>query len=514
MCWLCYRESEPLRYNHSQSSQPILFRAITFSQDTAGQGEIASISGAFAVSRHTMPCGAIRRTKPSSCSEKPGFGVVFPVFIEARTVWTFNVHAECWDLVSCRVSDQTACATVWCKALISLNWETHPFLSGFKTVESPRLLVTAKPPCGKNYRRLSLQRLTSFDGLARELGLNRLPTVHETIPLKQLGLCAPNHESLIRPRKGTDAFSKLPEEILQQIIQFMPTLDLLRLRLASRPAAYVSRLAALPRSFWLSRFTPPFEMGFALPEHQDPDLDWRALYFLIRRALRRDVIALPRAESFLARLAKRRHWWERLGEIVELYSRWGPGRKPEGMPFGPGPTRFLQRRKYAAAQLRADGEKERRYATVRMPFSAVAGTIPAVGVSTVKMGGRRYIAGLRFFYGGSRLPGCLGYVLEGAETIVHLEACESLRGIKVRLNADAIQALMLVLERHSGSLRSAEWIGDPAPDSFRDPSTRTVVLMRSSGEAPCEFEARLDVRTAGDFAWHPSPPRGPQFREC
>ncbi|GAB1316020.1 hypothetical protein MFIFM68171_06230 [Madurella fahalii] len=404
--------------------------------------------------------------------------------------WTFRVHAECWDLVSCRVSDPAACATVWCKALISLNWNLYPLLSGPRIPETPRLLMTTKPPCGKNYRRLSLQQLPSFEGLAAELGLSHIPTFQKAISLDQLGLYAPSHESLVRPGQGTDVFAKLPEEILQQIIRFTPTLGLLSLRLASRPAAYVSRMAALPRSFWLSRFTPPFEMGFALPERHDPDLDWRALYFLIRRALRQNVIALPRADSFLARLAKRRHWWERLGEIAELYSHWGPGRELEGIQFT-GPT-WLHHKKYAAAQLKGDWGKERRYLTVRMPFSAAAGTLSAVGMSTVKLSGQRYISGLRFFYGGSRLPECLGYVLERAETVVHLEEGESLRGIKVRFNADAIQALKLVLGRHPGGLRVTEWIGDVGPDPSREESSRTTALMRSSGEAPCEVAASFD----------------------
>jgi hypothetical protein len=43
------------------------------------------------------------------------------------------------------------------------------------------------------------------------------------------------------------------------------------------------------------------------------------MYFLVRRALLRHCVVFPRMESpLLARLAKRRYWWERLRGVVEI----------------------------------------------------------------------------------------------------------------------------------------------------------------------------------------------------
>ena len=335
MCWLCRRETEILRYNHAPDSRPTLFRDITFSQVAGVEGQ-ASISPIITSPKQPIPRGAARRTKLSSpCSRKTDHELVLdPVYDPSTHTWTFRVHADCWDLVACRVSNTIACATAWCKALISLNWNLGPFPSAPSTHETPKLILGPAPSCKKNYRRLSLEQLDNFDGLATELGLERLPTVvHQTVTLQDLGLATSPQEHHRRPQTGNDTFASLPDEILQQIIQFTSTSDLSNLRLASKTIAHISRLDALPRSFWFSRFAPPFEMGFALPKQYDRDLDWRALYFLIRRARLWNMIPLPRTDSCLARLAKRGYWWERLSVIPELYSVSVTGRQLEGAPL-------------------------------------------------------------------------------------------------------------------------------------------------------------------------------------
>jgi hypothetical protein len=434
--------------------------------------------------------------------EKINRDPVSSVYNEATRTWAFHVHADCWELVACRVSDPIACATTWCKALISLNWNLGLFPSGSKTSESPSLVMAATTPSKKNYRRLSLQRLDTFDGLSAELGLDHLPTVYEPVTLEGLGLFTLNRECLTRTSKGNDVFAALPDEILQQIIQCTPTTDLLNLRLASRRIAHTSRLATLPRGFWFSRFLPPFEMGFALAEQFDRNLDWRALYFLIRRAMRRDTIALPRADSCLARLAKRRHWWERLREIPELYSVWGAaGGTLEGIllsrPMSMPNTQHLRGRDEdvgcVAARLRGDDGAERCHSTVCLPLSARHGSISAVGVSVIELGGLRCISGLQFFYKGAKAPERLGYVLEQAETVVRLGPGESFLGFKVRCDVDAIRALKIIIRGLSGRLRITEWIGGVEAPSSSDAATQTAILVRRLGEAPCSLVASFDV---------------------
>jgi hypothetical protein len=299
-----------------------LFTEITFPHNVAGRETTANISATVAEPGLGLARRVDKRRRSSSATEdtNPEHDTVrHPVYNKTTKTWMFRVHADCWDLVACRVSDPTACATAWCKSLISTNWGFHDLAPVSKPPQLPKGLVGTTTPWGKNYRRISMQRLDSFDGLEAELGLDHLPTVHQPLSLSELGLHAHTAEPLSWPRKATDPFAALPTEILQQVVEYTSTPDLVSLRLASGAVACVSRPANLPRSFWRSRFEPPFELGFVSPERAAADLDWRGMYFLVRRALLRHCVVFPRMESpLLARLAKRRYWWERLRGVVEI----------------------------------------------------------------------------------------------------------------------------------------------------------------------------------------------------
>ncbi|KAK3995315.1 hypothetical protein QBC44DRAFT_234261 [Cladorrhinum sp. PSN332] len=321
ICWLCGQESEIIRYWRSLNPRAALYRLITLSGEGVNHANISRI--------YSRPISFLPRyTARKRCYDT----VPSPAYSHATHRWTFRVHVDCWDLVSSRVSDPTVLATNWCRALITMNWK-YTYLGLLPThSNSPRLLLSQISPDKKtkNYRRLSLEILESFDGLQVELRLPQLPTNRLPIPLDQLGLSTLNQVALSSISNCNDPFSGLPQALLQQIIQSLPTSDLLNLRLASKPMAQVSTLDALPRSFWLSRFTPPFEMGFALPARFDQNLDWRGLYFLIRNACkvygRTTSNPAQRNGSSVARLAKRKYWWERLEGVVELCGR----QKPRG----------------------------------------------------------------------------------------------------------------------------------------------------------------------------------------
>ncbi|KAL2257236.1 hypothetical protein VTK26DRAFT_453 [Humicola hyalothermophila] len=496
MCWLCGRETEILRYNHVVGRQPTLFRVITFSRAIAEVESYARISPVVAGAKQPIPRGfgkSRRKSVPSSLDSSGHPHVFDEPFNQATQTWTFRVHADCWDLVACRVSNPIALATTWCKALISLNRNANPSSPTLDPHDSPTLLLPGAKPSGKkNYRRLSLSRLESFDGLAAELGLERLPTVHHPVPLADLSLPPSSRLGGHRPQQAVnDVFAALPTEILQQILRSAFTRDLLNLRFASRAVARASHLEALPRSFWFSRFTPPFEMGFALPERSGPDLDWRALYFLIRRALlRREEGTLPplpgsRAGSCLARLAKRGYWWERLSGVYELYSVWGAGRMLEGAPMPKAPFNTPER-----------GAGTGRYCSaVCLPIDMRPGVVAAVGVSSVEVAGRRFVCGLRVLYGGLEPPGRIGYVLSQRETIELLSPGESFRGIELRRDSGQVSAVRVIVTKPSGRARYGEWVGDvdaphPRPDVATS-CTQTVVLATSNATS-CYLIASFD----------------------
>ncbi|KAL2162226.1 hypothetical protein VTH06DRAFT_7139 [Thermothelomyces fergusii] len=327
MCWLCHGETDALRYHHSLDPGPVLFREITFEQGHDGQEGRAKISPIFGEPRHALSASSPRKKQKRAGVTQLG-GPRWPVYNPKTGTWTFAVHADCWELMACRAPDPAACAAVFCRSLLSTDWCFDTSCPIPRAHERVR-----KPTChgGRNCRRVSMRRLESFDSLEAELGLDRLPRVDDPVSLERLGVRtsltpppAATSTSTTRngPKEaaaaGNDPFSVLPTEMLQLIVQHTPTSDLGSLRLASRAVARVSRVADLPQAFWRSRFAPPFEMGFALPQRADADLDWRAMYFLIRRALARHCIVVPRTDSpLMARLAKRRYWWERLGRVAE-----------------------------------------------------------------------------------------------------------------------------------------------------------------------------------------------------
>lgn len=109
-----------------------------------------------------------------------------------------------------------------------------------------------------------------------------------------------------------DCFSTLPPEVVQLVANWLSSVDLCNLRLASRSSALLTRPSLLPQSFWRTRFEADREMGFMgclepcpLPGH---GTDWRELYYNIREGLRN------RSET--GHLRSRRRIWNALHHIA------------------------------------------------------------------------------------------------------------------------------------------------------------------------------------------------------
>lgn len=117
------------------------------------------------------------------------------------------------------------------------------------------------------------------------------PDAAEDPPTLEQAVSPPVHPTGTGPARGSssDAFSKIPPEIVAQILTILPSPDVCHLRASSRSVAALSRGSQLPQSFWASRFAPDMEMGFVLAHQQDMDVrgtrDWRRLYYSSRGAL-------------------------------------------------------------------------------------------------------------------------------------------------------------------------------------------------------------------------------------
>ncbi|KAH7037521.1 uncharacterized protein B0I36DRAFT_67283 [Microdochium trichocladiopsis] len=86
-----------------------------------------------------------------------------------------------------------------------------------------------------------------------------------------------------------DPFTRLPYEVVVIVFTYLPSVDMCKLRLASRAAAHISSPQRLPQAFWRSRFDPEFEMGFvfagASRQTTKAQMDWRDLYVKARATL-------------------------------------------------------------------------------------------------------------------------------------------------------------------------------------------------------------------------------------
>lgn len=101
----------------------------------------------------------------------------------------------------------------------------------------------------------------------------------------------PPEESIhftVQSRPLNDCFSRIPQEIVDEIIMYVPTADALRCRLVSRAlGAIVSS-----QRFWASRFEPCGEYGFLFevqPVAKSPR-DWRSLYLCMRETNIPDIL--------------------------------------------------------------------------------------------------------------------------------------------------------------------------------------------------------------------------------
>ncbi|KAK0708138.1 hypothetical protein B0H67DRAFT_648232 [Lasiosphaeris hirsuta] len=312
MCWLCRREIEPTPNINAWSHRPSLCRIIRFSQSSPSADIPARVSGVgYRLTSEEAPSDiafAIPQNPNSSVTDSTidtdDLDIISgDVYDEKARTWHFRVHTDCWDIVSSQADDPTGCATTWCKALASLNWNFSPFatIPSPGRYDLPQLMLDSRSPHKRHNKRPSLEPLSNLDVDNLKIELD-LPSPQSPIPpspisLSDLGLLPPPDQPPPQPAETQsqtprtheeyDLFARLPPAVIHHIICFLSTPDLTNLRLTSRTVAHASSLSSLSAQFWASRFAPRFEMGFVLSKaaasgSQD---DWRSLYFSVKRAL-------------------------------------------------------------------------------------------------------------------------------------------------------------------------------------------------------------------------------------
>ncbi|KAH0558922.1 hypothetical protein GP486_004453 [Trichoglossum hirsutum] len=299
----------------------------------------------------------------------------------------FPFHAACWELYSDYSEfayikgDLNTLFTVLNSIWYSngaLNWghdyggagsfQGYRWLS--KYIDSP---VMADP-------RLS-EDLLSENEAGRELAIDFAP--------KALSLGA-------RTLQAHDPFRILPYELISEILLYLPSADILNLRLSSRVVA----LTKLSVGYWKSRFWPRNELGFAGSLRRPENYKWENWYVLIREQCKNGANQ--------KNLMNRKRIWHLAGRLVELVST-AKSRVAFGSPMlDLSLERSLKVACVPPRKFPGRGCRELTHRAISFDYSLMS-QLRGLKVTSVVIGDRRFISGVRFVLDSGNHT-CLGYV--------------------------------------------------------------------------------------------------------
>ena len=275
----------------------------------------------------------------------------------------------------------------------------------------------------------------------------------------------------------SNCFMRLPFEILERILTFLPTDEVRAFARTSKGLA-MSIPSGLGQSFWASRFRPPFELDFVFEAQKYRDgLDWRWLYFAVVKAMglqNREriwgVIRSPLSELLDTRLSDSLalhpldanedllRWKEVCGNLQPLEHVGGTSR------FNTGCKRFHTQRTLIPTLLRQ------------------------VAISTISIGNATYVTGVRFIPNeGSEVH--VGYTAEGRKSFLNTAdrflAATGVRGFILAMGSRGIQALQIIT--CAGQL--SQWFGCPdgLPRTRRLATSKSVVALEAGFDVSVNF---------------------------
>jgi hypothetical protein len=276
----------------------------------------------------------------------------------------------------------------------------------------------------------------------------------------------------------SNCFMRLPLEILEYIVTYLPTDDVVILARTSKWLA-MNIPSALGPLFWASRFQPPFELDFVFEARKDRGrIDWRSLYFGVVKAIHRSpglqnrkriwgLIRSPLSELICM------HWNGSLAlcplEQNKDELRWKEVHgNLQPLEHVPGTARFKA------------GCKRFHIQRTSIPI-----LLRQVVVSTILIGNATYVTCVRFIP--NEGPGVyLGYTAEGkissSNTADQFMDTTGILGFILAIGSRGIQALQFI--SYTGQL--SQWFG--RPEGL--PQTRRLATSKSI----TALEAGFDVR--------------------
>ncbi|GLA14303.1 hypothetical protein AnigIFM62618_000679 [Aspergillus niger] len=270
-------------------------------------------------------------------------------------------------------------------------------------------------------------------------------------------------------KRRYNAFSCLSTELLLEIFSYVPFEQLLTLRLVCRDLAVLADISMLPQSYWRSRFLLGQEADFVFPCLSETQ-DWFKLFFATRASLKAATPPLVNRKRI-------RDLLEPMASLVDLDSifRRGPG----GLDYSPAPMRgndftlvdieagpqLAKVVGYFSGQLAYNDEDCPLQEGCRVLYrKAQPFMFPQekhrrrIGISTVKIGARRFISGISLFPPdeGNCVGRLIGYRNPGTETCIDVPKNLFIRAFRVAFCSEGLMGIQL----QYGNSASSCWLGD------------------------------------------------------
>lgn len=241
-------------------------------------------------------------------------------------------------------------------------------------------------------------------------------------------------------RPCDDCFTRLPQEIVQEIASYLPTTIALRLRLLSW--AFVPLFFS--QGFWASRFRDGGDREFLSEVRAKPgSCDWRTLYRQTNR------------ENISPALQNRKRIWDLAGSLLQkLVLQWA------GSSSRHRPKRKLPEYRWRGVhgnltEIDTRYERVPEFAQlVDLQETLVPSRTTRVGASIIRDGDTSYVAGIQLFSAEDEKVISLGYTAEETTSFVDANCAT---GFIVSVGREGIHALQPV--KHDGSL--SPWLGCP-----------------------------------------------------
>ena len=254
----------------------------------------------------------------------------------------------------------------------------------------------------------------------------------------------------------TDCFARLPLEIRDMILQFLPSGSVLNLELTSRAFA----TAPLTSSFWASRFSYDFEYNYIFEGKENlhgraNGRRWKVIFDGLRW------------HEDPAHIENRRRVWGLVRPLADALIAFDGAQcrgdsSPE--PQSPDGTNDILMWRRASGLME---EGQRSYSqgcrTLFNRTACVSSRITGIYISIFCFHGTKFITGLRFVQEGSIID--LGYVSAGREVFLEIEPTleldygtklNGLRGLNLATGQRGINAIQIVTDKST-----SQWVGSP-----------------------------------------------------